>query len=59
MDALPDWLIEVLHIVKGLADGEHQGPMRVLTAGHAQYALEHVPDDVLRAAGVQSAVARP
>lgn len=44
------WLTEVLHVVWGFANREHE--RRVLTPAHAQTALEAVPAYVLYAAGV-------
>lgn len=59
---MDEWLTEVLHIVWGFANREHE--RHVLTPAHAQAALDTVPEDVLRAArvdrsGAPGAVARP
>jgi hypothetical protein len=48
---VPDWLIEVLHVVWGFARREHEG-IRTLVPAHAQLALEAVPPEVLRAARI-------
>lgn len=55
-DDLPDWLTEVLHVVWALARREHEGPLRTLTAEHAQMALDDVPADIKSAAGIRNAV---
>lgn len=50
---VPEWLAEILHVVKGIADREHQWPLPVLTPAHAQAALDAVPRDILSAAGIR------
>jgi hypothetical protein len=60
----PDWLIEALHVVQGVADNEHitvelaHGVRRppVLVSGHARRALAMVPLRVRRAAGLRRGI---
>jgi hypothetical protein len=47
---MDEWLSEVLHVVWGFANREHD--RYVLTPTHAQDALAAVPEEILRAAGV-------
>lgn len=54
MDEMPEWLSEVLHVVWGFANREHEG-FAVLTPSHAQTALEAVPQELLGAAGIDPA----
>lgn len=58
MSEMPDWLVEVLHVVAGVAAREHEGPVRTLVAAHVGAALSNVPAEVLQAAGLPGAVAR-
>lgn len=51
MDEVPQWLGEVLHVMWGFARREHEPPA-TLVPGHAQAALDAVPEEVLRAVGV-------
>jgi hypothetical protein len=60
---MDEWLTEALHVVWGFANREHER-WYALTPAHAQAALDAVPDEVLRAAGIDKsrapgAVARP
>jgi hypothetical protein len=59
---VPEWLVEVLHVVQAVADGEHlnrPGRPAQLAPGHAEDALAAVPREVLDAAEVRHAVAGP
>ncbi|WP_207936001.1 hypothetical protein [Actinomadura sp. KC216] len=40
------WLRELVHVVYGMAKGEHLGPLPQLVAGHAEEALRLVPESV-------------
>ncbi|MEV5911075.1 hypothetical protein AB0M00_19505 [Streptomyces chartreusis] len=58
---VPEWLVEVLHVVQAVADREHvsrPGRPAQLAPGHAEAALAAVPREVLDAAEVRHAVAR-
>lgn len=46
------WLVDLLIVVEGFARGEHEGPDRKLSRGHACVALDQVPPEILKAAGV-------
>lgn len=50
---VPAWLAEILHVVKGFADREHQGAAPTLVPWHAQNALFAVPADIAEAARIK------
>lgn len=54
-DQVPEWLAEVLHVVRGFADREHEGRCPQMVPAHAEAALANVPAETLRAAGVRPA----
>lgn len=46
---LPAWLAEILHVVAGFADREHERGV----PAHAQLALADVPAEILTAAAIR------
>lgn len=46
------WLKEILHVVQGFADREHEGPLPQLVPAHASNALAFVPREILYLADI-------
>ncbi|MEV0660138.1 hypothetical protein ACIBI3_02305 [Actinomadura luteofluorescens] len=51
-DGAAQWLLELVHVVYGMAKGEHLGPLPQLVPGHAEEALLRVPESVKAAANI-------